>query len=91
MNTIIIIIRYGIKKKFCFSNCIKMSNPSLNELKQIAKSIRIKNYKNMSKEELLSALDELDNYSKNNSNNAGTKKIRDRFLRPEIKEIMKNL
>ena len=45
----------------------------------------------MSKEELLSALDELDNYSKNNSNNAGTKMIRDRFLRPEIKEIMKNL
>ena len=68
-----------------------MSNPSLNELKQIAKSIRIKNYKNMSKEELLSALDELDNYSKNNSNNAGTKKIRDRFLRPKIKEIRKNL
>ena len=68
-----------------------MSNPSLNELKQIAKTIRFKNYKNMSKEELLSALDELDNYSKNNSNNAGTKKIRDRFLRPKIKEIRKNL
>ena len=68
-----------------------MSNPSLNELKQIPKTIRFKNYKNMSKEELLSALDELDNYSKNNSNNAGTKKIRDRFLRPKIKEIRKNL
>ena len=68
-----------------------MSNPSLNKLKQIAKTIRIKNYKNMSKEELLSALDELDNYSKNNSNNAGTKKIRDRFLRSKIKEIRKNL
>ena len=68
-----------------------MSNPSLNELKQIAKTIRFKNYKNMSKEELLSALDELDNYSKNNSNNAGTKKIRDRFLRSKIKEIRKNL
>ena len=47
-----------------------MSNPSLNELKQIAKTIRIKNFKNMSKEELLSALDELDNYSKNNFNNS---------------------
>ena len=47
-----------------------MSNPSLNELKQIAKTIRIKNFKNMSKEELLSALNELDNYSKNDFNNA---------------------
>ena len=47
-----------------------MLNPSLNELKQIAKTIRIKNFKNMSKEELLSALDELDNHSKNNFNNA---------------------
>ena len=43
-----------------------MSNPLLNELKEIAKTIRIKNYKNMSKEESLSALDELDNYSDNN-------------------------
>ena len=37
-----------------------MSSLSLNELKQIAKTIRIKNYKNnTSKEELLSALDKL--------------------------------
>ena len=43
-----------------------MSNPSLNELKQIAKTIRIKNYKNKFKEELLSALDKLDNFSENN-------------------------
>ena len=40
-----------------------MSNPSLIELKQITKTIRIKNYKNMSKERSLSALNELDNYS----------------------------
>ena len=68
-----------------------MSNPSLNELKQIAKMIRIKNYKNISKEDLLSALDELDYYTENNSNNARTKKIRHRFLRPKIKEIRENL
>ena len=68
-----------------------MSNPSLNKLKQIAKTIRIKNYKNMSKEKLLSALDELDNYSENNSNNARTKKIRDELLMPKIKEIKNNL
>ena len=68
-----------------------MSNPLLNELKEIAKTIRIKNYKNMSKEESLSALDELDNYNESNSNNARTKKIRDRFLKPKIKEIRKNL
>ena len=68
-----------------------MSNPSLNKLKQIAKTIRIKNYKNMSKEKLLSALDELDNCSENNSNNARTKKIRDELLMPKIKEIKNNL
>ena len=54
-----------------------MSNPSLNEVKQITKMIHIKNYKIMSKEELLSAANELDNYGENNSNNARTKKIRD--------------
>ena len=68
-----------------------MSNPSLNELKQIAKAIRIKIYKNISKEKLLSALDELDNYSENNSNNARTKKIRDKCFMPKIKEIKNNL
>ena len=35
-----------------------MPNLSLNELKQISKMRRIKNYKNMYKESLLSALDE---------------------------------
>ena len=45
----------------------------------------------MSKEESLSALDELHNYNESNSNNARTKKIRDRFLKPKIKEIRKNL
>ena len=41
----------------------------------------------MSKEKLLSALDELDNYSENNSNNARTKKIRDELLMPKIKKL----
>ena len=40
-----------------------MLKPSLIEQKQITKMIHIKNYKNMSKERLLSALNELDNYS----------------------------
>ena len=35
-----------------------MLNLSLNELKQIPKTIRIKDYKNMSKERLLSILSE---------------------------------
>ena len=51
-----------------------MLNPSLNEQKHIGKMIFIKNYKNMSNEELLSTLDELENYSENNSNNARKKK-----------------
>ena len=57
-----------------------MSNPSLNELMQITKKIHIKNEKNNTlKEDLLGTLDELDNYSENNSNNARAKNISDRF------------
>ena len=56
-----------------------MLNPSLNEQKHIAKMICIKNYKNMSNEELLSTLDELENYSENNSNNARKKKLEINF------------
>ena len=40
----------------------------------------------MSREELMSVLNELDNYSKNNSNNARTKKIRYKFLMPKAKQ-----
>ena len=40
----------------------------------------------MSREELLSVLNELDNYSKNNSNNARAKEIRDKFLMPKTKQ-----
>ena len=54
-----------------------MLNLSLNELKQIAKMRCLKNYKNMSKERLLSALDESESAgSKNNFNNARIKKLK---------------
>ena len=74
-----------------------MLNLSLNELKQMAKMRRIKNYKNMSKERLLSALNESER-SVNNFNNARIKEIREDFnklrdilLKPKIKEIRRNL
>ena len=73
-----------------------MLNLSLNELKQIAKMRHINEYKSMSKEKLLSALESAD--SRNNFNNARIKKIRedfnklrDRFLKSKIKEIRRNL
>ena len=77
-----------------------MLNLSLNELKQIAKMRRIKGYKSMSKEKLLSALDKSIESagSRNNFNNARIRKIRedfnklrDRFLKPKIKKIRRNL
>ena len=60
---------------------------------------RIKDYKNMSKERLLSALDEPElAESENNFDNARIEKIREDFnelrhwfSKPEIKEIRKNL
>ena len=57
-----------------------MPNLSLNGLKQIAKMRRIKNYKNMFKERLLSALNESESAeSKNNFDNARIKKIKEDF------------
>ena len=53
-----------------------MPNLSLNDLKKIAKMRRIKNYKNMSKETLLSALDESESAV---SGNNFDKKIREDF------------
>ena len=58
-----------------------MSNPSLNDLKQKVKDIRINNYKNISNEKLLSALDELGNYGENNFNNARQKGLEIKFDR----------
>ena len=54
-----------------------MLDLSLNELKQIAKMRRIKDYKSMSKEKLLSALDESieSTGSRNNFNNARMKRL----------------
>ena len=82
---------------FLFLCSIRILNLSLDELKQIAQMRRINGYKSISKERLLSALDELSG-SVNNFNNARIKKIRedfnklrDRFLKPKIKEIRRNL
>ena len=76
-----------------------MLNLSLNELKLIARSTRIKGYKSMSKERLLSAPNEQKSAeSEKNFHNARIKqireefnKLRDRFLKPKIKEIRRNL
>ena len=74
-------------------------NLSLKELRLIAKSRGIKGYKSISKEKLLGALDDSElAESGNNFDNARIKKIRedfnkltDRFLKPKIKEIRRNL
>ena len=79
-----------------------MSNSSQNELEQIAKMRRIKDYKNMSKEELLIALlksgqrrAELYKRKSNNSEIEEARKtfneIRNKLLKSEIKEIRRNL
>ena len=76
-----------------------MLNLSLNEEKQMAKMRGIKGYKSMSKERLLSALNESKSAdSEKNLHNARTKqireefnKLRDRFLKPKIKKIRRNL
>ena len=80
----------------------KMSNLLQNELKQIVKMRRIKDYKNMSKEELLLALlkseqSQVDLYKRksNNSEIEEARKmfneIRNKLSKSEIKEIRKNL
>ena len=89
-----------------------MLNLLLNELKLLAKSRKIKGYKNLSEERLLSALDEsesakcfdnegINNIGKDFDNQTLNKiifnrsknfnKPRDRFSKPEKKEIRKNL
>ena len=76
-----------------------MPNSSLNELKQTAKMRCIKGYKSISKERLLSALDESESAgSRKKIDNARIKKIREGFnklrhgyLKPKIKEIRRNL
>ena len=82
-----------------------MINLSLNELKLVAKSRSIKDYKSMSKEELLSTLSKSESVEsatllgKNSFDDERLKKIRkdlinelrDRFSKLQIKEIRKNL
>ena len=76
-----------------------MMNLSLNELKLIANSRRIKAYKNMSKERLLSALNESESIEgETNFDDARTKNIkkdfnelRDRFFKQKTKEVRRNL
>ena len=78
----------------------KVLNQSWNELEQIAKTRRIKNCKNMSKEGLLIALlkseRSLTELYESKSNNAKIEEIkksfnelRDKFSRSKIKEIRK--
>ena len=76
-----------------------MFDLSLNELKLVAKRKGIKGYKSMSKERLLSVLSESELVgSEKNFDDERLKKIReefnklrDRFLKPKIKEIRRNL
>ena len=76
-----------------------MLNLSLSELKLITKSRGIRGYKSISKERLLSALSESESVeSKKSLDNAKIKKIieefnklKDRFLKPKIKETKRNL
>ena len=78
----------------------KTKNLSQNELEQIAKMRRIKNYKNMSKEELLISLlkseQSIAEFHKSKSNNAEIEEIkknfnalRNNFSKEKIKEIRK--
>ena len=87
-----------MKKKFT-SWSIRMLYLSLNELKLIARSKHIKDYKSMSKERLVSVLNKSKSVEgEKNLDNARIKKIRedfnelrDRLLKPKVKEIRKNL
>ena len=70
--------RKNLKKTFVHN--IRMMNLSLNELKLIASSRRIKAYKNMSKERSLSALNESESIKgEKNFDDARTKKYKKRF------------
>ena len=64
-----------------------MPNFTLNELKQIIKMRRIKSYNNMSKERLLSVLDESEslNNAKIQKIREDFNKLRDGFLKLKIK------
>ena len=73
-----------------------MLNLSLDELKVIAKKGGIKGYKSMSEDDLIRILSEPKTKSKLSKKRIKDiredfNKLRDRFLKPKIKEIRKNL
>ena len=68
-----------------------MINQSLNELKLIAKSTGIKDYKNKSKDELTKILSEPEPKTNIEKIRKKINESRDRFFKPKIKEIRKNL
>ena len=77
-----------------------MLKPSLNELKQIAKSRGIKGYKSMSEERLISSINESEPVKESEINcddarlekiKKDFKKFRDRISKSKIKEIRKDL
>ena len=68
-----------------------MLNLSLNELKLIAKGRGIKGYKSMSKERLLSALNESKSVkSENDFDDERLKKIREKFNKQKESFLVKN-
>ena len=91
-------------KKNYFCPSYKDANFITKGIEEVTKMRRIKGYKSMSKEKLLSALDESECNSiestgrRNSFNNARITKIRkdfnklrDRLLKPKIKEIRRNI
>ena len=90
----IAIITKNIKKAFVPH--IKMLNLSLNELKVIAKNRGIKGYKSMFEDDLIKIFSEPKTKSKLSEKRIkdtreDINKLRDRFSKPKIKEIRKNL
>ena len=73
-----------------------MLNLSLNELKQIVKMRRIKGYRSTSKERLLNAFHESElakslNNAKIEKVKEDFNKLRDRFLKPNIKKKLEKI
>ena len=72
-----------------------MINLSLDELKLVAKSRGIKDYENKSEDDLIKILDETTKTSLSKKKIKGIRrdfnKLRDRFLKPKIKKIRRNL
>ena len=72
-----------------------MINLSLDELKLLAKYRGIKDYENKSEDDLIKKLDEITKTSLSKKKIKGIRKdfnkLRDRFLKPKLKEIKRNL